>query len=201
MGTCPKLPELYTAASWSPQFGLGGVSQSRARLGPRRKSLRSQAGRAPTFPPLGPQPRHRDPRSPGRGVGGEARSVHPAPRALTCVHGAGRRPGKQGGAATCAQRLPPPSGPAPLSQPARVSWCRQLGRLIIDRLGYPRCVNRWLPRALARGPNLRAPHPPAPQRGEGHSGVGRGGRRAAAGQSWERAGLSLQMCTEPGRPV
>lgn len=87
--------------------------------------------------------------------------MHRDPRVLTCVHGAGRWRGERGGAAPRARHLPPPSGPAPLSPPARVSWCRLRDRLIIDRLGCPRLCQQVAPLrpGAARGPNLRAAHP------------------------------------------
>lgn len=99
--------------------------------------------------------------------------------------------------ASRARRLPPPpSGPAPLSRVARVSWCRQRGRLIIDRLDCPRLCQQAAPRAPRRwGPNLRAPASLAASAGPAPGGPpGRkpSWRRVGGGKqprpNWERAG-------------
>ena len=147
--------------------------------GGRERRPRAGLGWDPAEPASGPGVGVA-PAFPGSRAGVGARTV---PTTLTCVHGA---------TSQAARLPPPPSGPAPLSRTARVSWCALRGRLIIDRRTARGWVNRWL---LARpgrwGPNpcgLAASARPAPGRprrrgpsrrgaAQAQLGTGGGGRR------------------------
>lgn len=168
--------------------------------------------RQPPVPPV-PGCRERRPRAgpgwdPAEPASGPGVGVAPAfpgsragvgaptgPTALTCVHGATSQ----------AARLPPPSGPAPLSRTARVSWCARRGRLIIDRRTARGWVNRWL---LARpgrwGPNpcgLAASAGPAPGRPRGRGPSRRGATQAQLGRGGGGGGEGVRETRQPESPA
>lgn len=141
-----------------PVWGEGVPEQARAGAPQKEPPELGRSRPGLPAPPLRSPPR--GPPEPGRGGARRARGPVPSPASMA------------GGGAPCARRLPRPSDPAPLSPPARVSWCRLRGRLIIDRLGSPRLCQQVAP--VRPGAGWTRLPPPSPQGGKGAGGVQQG---------------------------